>query len=214
MRLLSVFGCAFALASCSSPDLVTLRSVEASPAALARDAEALLEFECHEALALLEEHARRAESAARAAAVDSPAPSFDVAERIGWLCRLVFVDAEGRPVRAPMRGGVSLPYLSMPAESWPHFPLAVEGGCIFVLAEGLTLAGFPEPMSDYFTELRKVARKTAVRYAQPSRQECERAFEQLLASARWRSIRWSHESPNYAYAYHEESVRQEVLRRF
>jgi hypothetical protein len=211
VRLVSVLCCGLALASCATPDLVTLRSAEASPAALARDADALLALERDEALALLEEEARRAE---RGPSPGSAAPSIDVPERIGWLCRLVFVDAEGRPVRAPRRGAVSLPDLSMPAESWPHFPLAVEDGCIFVLAEGLVLAGLAEPLDQYFAELRRSARLSEAHYAQPGREACERAFAQLLASPRWRAIRWTYSSPNHSYACDEPSIERAVRGRF
>jgi hypothetical protein len=203
------------LVSCAAPELGTLRSDDTSPAQLARDARTLLALDRDEAIALLERHAvSDSASADTASAARAASPDFDRNERIGWLCRVVFVDAATLPVRAPRRGAVALPYLSMPEDKWPHFPLAIHDGCIFVLAEGLQLAGLPEPMSDYFAYLKREAQLSRALYAEPDVDAADRALQRLCESQRWREIRWGKDGTNPSYWFSEAAVRQSVRERF
>src|SRR5258706_4625365 len=49
--------------------------------------------------------------------------NFSQNERIGWLCRVLYEPKETKPLRPPGLGALGVPYMTMPSDSWPLFPL-------------------------------------------------------------------------------------------
>ena len=82
------------------------------------------------------------------------------AERVGWMCRVLFEPKGHEPLRPPMYGALQLPYKSMPLAKWPLFPVALSGSSYFVLSEGYLLKGEAEDprriRPDSFRHLQRV----------------------------------------------------------
>jgi len=135
---------------------------------------------------------------------------FHTNERIGWICRIVFQGTNGKPLRQPMYGGLSLPYLTMPLERWPLYPVAESDGVFFVLSEGYMLAGVAERASDYiaYCSANGDFRKTKVK--KPSRNEAVSAFDALKKSNQWTMIKWKDEGPGTKYTMSEEWVLRDI----
>jgi len=135
---------------------------------------------------------------------------FHTNERIGWICRIVFQGAEGRPLRAPRYGGLSLPYLTMPLDQWPLYPVAESDGVFFVLSEGYMLAGVAERAAAYidYCSTTGVFRKTKVEV--PSHDKAVKAFNSLKTAKRWTMIKWTDEGPGTKYKMSEEWVLRDI----
>ncbi|MFT6242030.1 MAG: hypothetical protein ACJAQT_004132 [Akkermansiaceae bacterium] len=142
--------------------------------------------------------------------VASPESGFDSNERIGWLCRILFQGKEGVRLRAPRFGGLSLPYLSMPKERWPLYPVAESNGVYFVLSQGYILRGRAEPAESYLDYGRKtgVFRKEEIRL--PTAKGGTSAFQALMASDRWKAIKWKDSGPGTSFTMREDWVKLEI----
>jgi hypothetical protein len=83
--------------------------------------------------------------------------------RVAFVCRVLF-EPRFENLRPPAIGQFSLPRQSMPAESWPLYPVALSGSSYFVLTEGFFCAGVPEEPREYIIYCREngVFRKTPV----------------------------------------------------
>lgn len=129
---------------------------------------------------------------------------------IGWVCRIIFQGKDGKPLRQPMYGGLSLPYLTMPLERWPLYPVAESDGVFFVLSEGYMLAGVAERASDYidYCSANGDFRKTKVKI--PTHDEAVGAFDSLKRSERWTMIKWKDEGPGTKYTMSEEWVLRDI----
>jgi len=182
------------------PDLFTKKQFNA--VALAQAANhyiGLGEVEAIKALKALEEDHSKA--------IDR---GFHTNERIGWICRIVFQGTKGKPLRQPLYGGLSLPYLTMPLERWPLYPVAESDGVFFVLSEGYMLAGVAERASDYidYCSANGDFRKTKVKI--PTHDEAVSAFDSLKQSERWTIIKWRDEGPGTKYTMSEEWVLRDI----
>lgn len=131
---------------------------------------------------------------------------FSRNERIGWICRIVFQGSKGKPLRQPLYGGLGLPYMSMPLERWPLYPVAESEGVFFVLSEGYMLAGAAEPAKDYidYCSANGEFRKTKIK--KPTHQEAVSAFDSLKKSRQWAMIKWKDEHHGTTYTMSEEWV--------
>ncbi len=114
----------------------------------------------------------------------------DMREQIGWICRLLFVPTPGRVIRAPMFGGLSLPWNSMTREDWPFYPLAESEGVFFVLSQGYMLAGFPEDPQDYLEHCRATGVFRTKVLPVPTEGGAQQSLSRLLTSKGWLKIRW------------------------
>jgi hypothetical protein len=115
---------------------------------------------------------------------------FNVKERVGWVCRILYEPREHSPLRAPRFGELALPEKSMPAEKWPLYPLALSGSTYVVLKQGYTADGTPEEMAHYLKYCKNngVFRKTPV--AVPTREQAEKDIANFRSSAEWQAIAW------------------------
>jgi hypothetical protein len=128
------------------------------------------------------------------------------AERIGWICRIIFDGKNGEVLRPPMYGGLLLPKLTMPLDRWPRYPVAESEGIFFVLSEGYMLAGMAERASAYidYCSSAGVFRTNAVKV--PTKAEAVKAFEALKESKPWKAIKWKDKGPGTKYTMNEEWV--------
>lgn len=135
---------------------------------------------------------------------------FDANERIGWVCRIIFQGEEDKPLRQPLYGGLSLPYLTMPLERWPLYPIGESNGVYFVLSEGYMLAGVAERASAYIDYCSSTGsfRKSAVSI--PNRTEAATAFDDLKNSKRWGAIKWKDQRLGTSYTMSEEWVLRDI----
>jgi hypothetical protein len=115
---------------------------------------------------------------------------FNVKERVGWVCRILYEPKGRSPLRAPEFGELALPEKSMPAEKWPLYPLALSGSTYVVLKQGYTPDGTPEEAAHYLKYCKNngVFRKTPVEV--PIREQAETDIANLRQSAQWQAIEW------------------------
>lgn len=121
--------------------------------------------------------------------------------RAAHLCRVLFEGKDGRPLREPALGGLALPYDTMPLSAWPEFPMVVQDGVWFIMAEGYTLAGYPEPYDQYIAYCQANGRYRKLPVKLPTATEAKAAVEALLGSKRWKAIRWSYKNEGNEYTY-------------
>lgn len=135
---------------------------------------------------------------------------FNRNERIGWVCRIVFQGTNGKPLRQPFYGALRLPYLTMPVERWPLFPVAESDGVFFVLSEGYMLAGVAERASDYIDYCSATGDFRAKKIKMPTQEEAVKAFDTLKKAKRWTMIKWKDESLGTKYTMSEEWVLRDI----
>ena len=131
-------------------------------------------------------------------------------ERIGWLCRILY-EPNGKPLRAPMLGGLMLPYDQMPLDKWPLYPVAKSGDTYCVLSQGYSLSGYPEPMADYF---RYCTTKGSFRTATipiPNRTTAVRDVSAIRSSKRWSSIKWKNAAQGFSYTMNEPWIWSSII---
>ena len=115
---------------------------------------------------------------------------FNVRERAGWVCRILYEPKGHSPLRAPKFGELALPEKSMPAEKWPLYPVALSGSTYIVLKQGYTADGTPEALAHYLKYCKNngVFRKTPV--AVPTKEQAETDIAAFRLSAPWQAIQW------------------------
>jgi len=115
---------------------------------------------------------------------------FNVKERAGWVCRILYEPNGHTPLRAPRFGELALPEKSMPAEKWPLYPVVLSGSTYFVLKQGYTADGTPEEMAHYLKYCKNngLFRKTPV--AVPTKEQAETDIATFRQSAPWQAIQW------------------------
>ena len=115
---------------------------------------------------------------------------FNVKERAGWVCRILYEPKGHSPLRAPRFGELALPEKSMPAEKWPLYPLALSGSTYVVLKQGYTADGTPEELAHYLKYCKNngVFRKTPVEV--PTKEQAETDIAAFRQSAPWQAIQW------------------------
>jgi len=128
---------------------------------------------------------------------------FDLNERVGWVCRILFQPKGKKPLRPPSYGALSLPDHSMPRECWPFYPVAASGSTFFVLSEGYLLGGEPEDPIDYLNYCRKMGKFLKMPMMIPSRAQALKDLESLRQSDAWKAIKWSDSGPGFEYSFDE-----------
>ncbi len=130
---------------------------------------------------------------------------FSVNERIGWICRVLF-EAKTGSLRPPGFGSLSLPDRTMPAKTWPLYPVALSCSTYFVLSEGYSLDGLDEDPRDYIDHCHRtgVFRKEPV--GVPTRAQAVADASALRHSVAWKAIQWKDGGQNWSYALDEEWV--------
>jgi hypothetical protein len=131
---------------------------------------------------------------------------YSVDERIAWVFRIIYEPKEPVPLhvsktgawipgnivplRGPDFGWLQLPKISMPAENWPLYPIALSGSTYFVLKEPYTPKEVPETIGHYMKYCKDtgVIRKTPV--VVPTREQALKDTEQLRQSSAWKAIKW------------------------
>jgi hypothetical protein len=121
---------------------------------------------------------------------NSKREDVSLSERVGWVCRILFLPKGRKPLREPGYGGHQLPYLTMPLSRWPLYPVAASGDSFFVLSEGYSLMGIAENPKKYLEYCRAngVFRKQAV--VVPTRAQAEKDVLALRQSPAWKAIQW------------------------
>jgi hypothetical protein len=133
--------------------------------------------------------------------------SINIHERIGWVCRVLFVPRGQKPLRPPRYGALPrLPDDSMPLERWPLFPVVLSSTTYFVLSEGYVGSGFPEPAQHYITYCREkgIFRKRPVKV--PGREQAMKDAAALRRSKAWKAIRWRNSSPEENETWRESQL--------
>ena len=131
---------------------------------------------------------------------------YNVAERIGWIFRIIYEPKPGVPmlvpktgaiipgniipIRAPNFGSLGIPEASMPAEKWPLYPLALSDSTYVVLKDRANPINATETITHYMEYCRDngVFRKAPVTV--PTRQQALKDAQQLRQSAAWKAIKW------------------------
>ncbi len=132
---------------------------------------------------------------------------FDINERIGWLCRILYV-ANDEPIRQPFFGGLSLP--PMPLEKWPLYPVAKSGNTYFVLSSGYSLGGRPEPVKSYIEHCQQQGTFRTEPIEVPPPMDATGNAESLKQSPRWQALVWKGESPGSSYFISEDWVWKKI----
>ena len=128
---------------------------------------------------------------------------FNVKERAGWVCRILYEPKGHSPLRAPKFGELALPEKSMPAEKWPLYPLAHSGSTYVVLKQGYTADGTPEEMAHYLKYCKNngIFRTTPIDV--PTKEQAEKDIASLRQSAAWQAIEWRN-SDGFSYPMGEQ----------
>jgi hypothetical protein len=156
--------------------------------------------------------------------IGSRGRGFWMNERIGWLCRItfqsrarIFQPRARKFLRRPYFGGLVEFPLGMPGMEndwvrWPLFPVASSGLTYFVLREGYTIGGFPEPLPEYVAYCQKngVFRKKPVDI--PTRELAIKDATNLRQSPEWKGLKWEHQWKQYKYRYNEEWIWRFIIR--
>jgi hypothetical protein len=130
---------------------------------------------------------------------------FNVNERIGWMCRVLF-QAKSGSLRRPAFGALDLPHNTMPDKSWPLYPVALSGSTYFVLSQGYHGRGVPEDPKEYLEYCRQngVFRKMPITV--PTRAQALKDAAALRQSAAWQAIKWQDSGENWSYTINEKWV--------
>ena len=139
---------------------------------------------------------------------------FSVDERIGWVCRILFIPQGSDSLRPPQYGYLSLPEKFMPATEWPLYPIAQSGSTYIVLGENYTTRHTPEKPEHYIAYCVKhgTFRKDPV--AVPTKEQALKDTLAFRASDRWKHIKWEDENgvsypmgEQFAWAFFQNQAR-------
>jgi len=117
-------------------------------------------------------------------------PTYNLEERVFWLCRILFAFEENAPIRPPQLGTLPLPHDQFHLTDWPIYPLAKSGNSYFVLCEGYSLAGMPEPIDQYFKLCKAHGNFRTESIVVPSILESQQDLMRLQQSNQWKRINW------------------------
>ena len=126
------------------------------------------------------------------------------------MCRILFMSRDGKPLRPPFYGALDLPYLTMPLERWPLYPVAQSGATYFVLSEGYSLGGRAEWTSSFLDYCRKTGTFRRKMVMVPSRTRAQSDAARLRLSPAWTMIKWTDEGPGTKYVMDKEGVSKHI----
>jgi hypothetical protein len=128
---------------------------------------------------------------------------FNVGERIGWICRILYEPQGHSALRAPKFGVLNIPEKTMPADKWPLYPLAFSGSTYLVLNQHYTPDGTPEEATHYLDYCRRngVFRKSPI--SVPTEEQAMVDAAALRQTAAWKAIKWQ-DNDGYSYPMGEQ----------
>ena len=136
---------------------------------------------------------------------DEDRDGIRVAERIGWMCRILYESKGAEPLRPPRYGALSLPPGFMFEKNWPLYPIAETASSYFVLRHGYNLeGGCAEAAEDYIDYCRETGVFRKLPIPVPAKAQALKDSASLRNSQRWRAIKWEDAGKNWRYAYNEE----------
>ena len=112
-------------------------------------------------------------------------------ERIGWLCRVLFVPKGRKCIREPQFGAHHMAWMDDPNGDWPLLPMCQSGSSYFVISEGLSGGGLPETVKHFLEYCSEIANFRTVPIHVPSRAEAYQDAASLRKSPQWRAILWA-----------------------
>ena len=115
---------------------------------------------------------------------------ISVGERIGWVCRIVFISDGMNPVRPPKYGYLSLPEKFMPASQWPLYPIAQSGSTYIVLAENYNSKADSEKPAHYISYCANNGVFRSAPVPVPSKEQALKDTVAFRDSDLWKSIKW------------------------
>lgn len=128
-------------------------------------------------------------------------------ERVALLCRLVYGSKDGTTLRGPVFGTPDLPAAFVSTDVWPDMPLVLSRGVPFLLASDYCLAGPRETGAMYLEYCHRHGLFRKDPHVSPTREEQEKAVQDLLDSQRWRDS-WT--GARETFGVNEEAVRQRL----
>lgn len=126
-----------------------------------------------------------------------------VAQRVGWVCRILWEPRGKTPLRQPMYGGQNLPWKSFSLAAWPLYPIVRSNSSYFVLSESLILTGHPESPKRYLLYCVKNGSFREHPVLVPSREQALKDAVALHISRSWKAIKWKDSGPSVRYTFSE-----------
>jgi hypothetical protein len=122
------------------------------------------------------------------------------------MARLIFEPKGKAPLREPRLGALNLPYMSMPVTNWPLIPFVQRNGVVFLLSESYRMAGKAETCESYLAYCVQTGRFRSAPYKVPTLDQAKETLRELLKTAQWNDLRWTHTSPSVSYSMTPEPV--------
>lgn len=150
---------------------------------------------------------------------DSTAGTFlgngiSVSERIGWVCRIVFVADGSKSLRPPEYGDLDLPEKFKSPSDWPLYPLAQSGSTFVVLAQNYTARSTPETAAHYIKYCASHGLFRSAPVPVPTREQALSDTLALRQSDRWEKMIWEDKSgvsfpmgEQFTYAFYFNQAR-------
>jgi hypothetical protein len=128
---------------------------------------------------------------------------WSVNERIGWMCRVLFLPKTNTLIDPPRFGALELPVETMPLSSWPLYPIALSGSTYFVLAQGYSLGGASQDPKHYIDDCRKAGAFRKTKVTVPTKAQALKDAAALRQSKVWASIKWKNSGLGWSYQLSE-----------
>ena len=118
--------------------------------------------------------------------------SVNRAERVAWVCRILFEPRGREPLDPAPYGMQMFPYKDNRTvlKSWPLFPVACSGRSFFVLAEGYLYRGPPRDPKLYLAYCRAKGVFRKIPIPIPTRDEAMTDVAALKESPAWKALDW------------------------
>jgi hypothetical protein len=116
-------------------------------------------------------------------------------------CRLLYRPKAGMILREPLFGMLPLPHLTMPKELWPDLPIVFEQGVPFLLPVRPLVVTMGEDPTTYVDYCHENGLFRATPYSIPTKEKASAALASLLASPRWKALKWQDQSGNEFYTF-------------
>jgi len=136
--------------------------------------------------------------------------SYQIAQKVCHLCRLLYrPKTASELLRPPRLGGLSgMPYNSMNASDWPDLPFAVVDDVPLSMSLGYNLAGKAELAKNYLAYCKTNGVFRTHLYPVPTSLVASNAFNKVLNSAAWKSLKWKDEGVGWHYDHNEGFVKE------
>lgn len=127
-------------------------------------------------------------------------------DRSMLMIRLLFEPKGKVSIYAPPLGSISIPDRNMRPEVWPKLPFTIEQGVIFLLSESHHDSGPRFSVSSYADFCVKWGKFRSTAFKIPAKPEAKAALQELLDSAKWKSLDWRYNgetriAPDYTVSF-------------